>query len=217
MVHAYGLALGTDCSSCIHWVEKTPRTESHLDVLDELFPDAKLIQIVRDPRAVFASIKNRIMKQYGYHTKAHRLVRSWNCSAREISRLLQDPFRFLVVRYEDLVRTPRKVLENICRFGGFDFCENMLEPTRAGNDWQGNSAFHKTFRGISTASLDQWKDTLTEQEIWWVEMHCRKGMKLANYPLQTSAHFHGHAGLKRAKIVCQPFRQCFLFGQNMLH
>ncbi len=195
---AYGLALGYGLlgAALVGW-KKRPRTESHLDVLNELFPEAKLIQIIRDPRAVFASVKNRIMSQYGSHTKAHRLVRSWNRSAREISRLLQDPFRFLVVRYEDLVRTPRKVLETICRFGGFDFSENMLEPTRAGNGWQGNSAFHKTFSGISTASLDQWKDTLTEEEVWWVEMHCRKGMKLANYPLQTSAHFSWSRWLKR--------------------
>jgi hypothetical protein len=197
VVRAYGTVLGTGCRNCTRWVEKTPRTESHLRALNELFPEAKLIQIIRDPRAVFASVKNRIMSQYGSHTKAHRLVRSWNRSAREIPQLLQDPFRFLVVRYEDLVRTPRKVLETICRFGGFDFSENMLEPTRAGNGWQGNSAFHKTFSGISTASLDQWKDTLTEEEVWWVEMHCRKGMKLANYSFQTRAHFSWSRWLKR--------------------
>jgi hypothetical protein len=197
MIRAYGIVFGANWRNCARWVEKTPRTESHPDVLDELFPDAKLIQIVRDPRAVFASVKNRIVNQYGYHAKAHRLVRSWNRSAREIPRLLRNASRFLVIRYEDLVRNPRDVLETICRFGGFDFTENMLEPTRAGNGWRGNSAFHKAFNGISTASVDQWKDTLTEQEIWWIEMHCRKGMVLANYPFQTDARFTWSRWLKR--------------------
>jgi Sulfotransferase family len=197
VVRAYGIVLGADWQNCVRWVEKTPRSESYPDELDELFPDAKMIQIVRDPRAVFASVKNRIMSRYGYHTKAHRLVRAWNRSAREIPRLRRDPSRFLVIRYEDLVRNPRSVLETVCRFGGFDFNDNMLEPTRAGSGWQGNSAFHKSFKGISSESLDQWKDCLTEQEIWWIEMHCRKGMVLANYPFQTSARFSWSRWLKR--------------------
>jgi hypothetical protein len=38
---------------------------------------------------------------------------------------------------------------------------------------------------------------MIEQEIWWIEMHCRKGMVLANYPFQTSAHFSWSCWLKR--------------------
>ena len=197
MVRAYGIVLGADIKHCVHWVEKTPRTESHPDVFDALFPEAKLIVIVRDPRAVFASVKNRIMSRYHSHTKSHRLVRSWNRSAREIPRLLRNPSRFLVIRYEDLIRNTREVLKTVCQFGKFDFSECMLEPTRAGNNWQGNSAFHKAFTGISTASVDQWKDSLTEHEIWWIEFHCRKGMELANYQFQTHARFSLWRWLKR--------------------
>jgi PAS domain S-box-containing protein len=189
MIRAYGMALGADCRNCARWVEKTPRTETYQRLFDELFPHAQLIQIIRDPRAVFASFKNRIINSSGSHTKAHRLPRSWNRSAREIPRWRQDPSRFLLVRYEDLVKNPRDVLETICRFGGFEFSENMLEPTRAGNRWLGNSAFYKAFSGISAAPADRWKDCLTEDEIWWIELHCRKGMDLAGYSLQTDARF----------------------------
>ncbi len=197
MVRAYGIVAGADWQNCVCWVEKTPRTETYPEIFDQLFPDARLIQIVRDPRAVFASFKNRIMSHYGHHTKAHRLPRSWNRSAREIPRLQRDPSRFLVIRYEDLVRNPREVLETICRFGGFDFSERMLEPTRAGNGWQGNSAFHKAFAGISAAPADIWKEFLTEDEIWWIELHCRQGMELAGYALQTDARFSLRRWLKR--------------------
>jgi hypothetical protein len=197
MVRAYGIALGADWRNCARWVEKTPRTETCAEELDELFPDAKLIQVIRDPRAVFTSFKNRIMSEYGTHAKAHRLPRSWNHSAREIPRLRRDPSRFLVIRYEDLVENPRETLKKICRFGGFEFSEKMLEPTRAGTDWKGNSAFHGTFKGISSASLDLWKDRLSMDEVWWIELHCRKGMDLANYPLQTDARFSLLRWLKR--------------------
>jgi hypothetical protein len=196
-IRAYGIALGADWRGCVRWVEKTPRSESCPDVLEELFPDAKLIQVVRDPRAVFASVKRRIMNESGRHTKSHRLTRSWNRSAREIPRLQRTPSRFLTIRYEDLASDPKRVLETVCRFGGFEFSEKMLVPTRAGGGWEGNSAFHKQFKGISAAPIDQWKDYLTDHEIWWIELHCRKGMKLAGYPLQTNARFSLWRWLKR--------------------
>jgi hypothetical protein len=196
-IRAYGITLGADWRNCVRWVEKTPRTETCREAMDELFPEARLVQVVRDPRAVFASFKRRYMASRGYHTKAHRLPRSWNRSAREIPRLRRDPSRFLVIRYEDLVSHPRKVLETLCHFGGFDFCEKMLAPTRAGGGWGGNSAFHGFFNGISAAPANQWKGYLTPHEIWWIELHCRRGMELAGYELQTNARFSLGRWLKR--------------------
>lgn len=197
VVRAYGIVLGADWHNCRRWVEKSTSNEVRHEALDELFPEAKLIQMLRDPRAIFASRKGRLMEQSGHHTKAHRLVREWNRSSQETPRLRRDPSRFLVIRYEDLVRKPMEVLEAVCKFGGFDFNEKMLEPTRAGSGWEGNSAFHSTFKGISASSLDVWKDRLSEDEIWWIELHCRKGMELAGYPLKTDARFSLWRWLKR--------------------
>jgi hypothetical protein len=196
-IRAYGIISGANWQNCLRWVEKTPKTETYPNLFDQLFPDARLIQIVRDPRPVFATIKSRSMGRYGCHTKAHRILRSWNRSAREIPRLRRDPSRFLVVRYEDLVKEPRKVLEEICRFGGFNFCERLLEPTRAGSGWLGNSSFYQRFDGISAAPLEHWKDCLTSDEVWWIELHCGMGMQLAGYPLQTDATFSFRCWLKR--------------------
>lgn len=196
-IRAYGITRGIEVDNCVRWIEKTPKNETFGPAMDELFPDAKLIQIVRDPRAVFASLKNRLIRQNGHYTKAHRFVRSWNRCAREIPRLRRDRSRFLVIRYEDLVRKPREILETVCRFGEFEFHESMFKPTRGGSGWEGNSAFHKMFNGISAASVEQWKECLTEDEIWWIELHCRQGMELAEYPFQTGARFSALRWLKR--------------------
>jgi hypothetical protein len=188
-VRAYGIVLGADWQHCVRWIEKSTSNEVRAEALDELFPEAKVIQVVRDPRAVFTSRKSRLVKNSQRYSKAHRFVREWNRSTQEISRLRRDPSRFLIIRYEDLVKNPRDIMEKVCRFGGFDFNEKILEPTRAGSGWEGNSAFHEAFKGISSASLDLWKNRLSEDEIWWIELHCRKGMELANYPFQTNARF----------------------------
>ena len=197
IIRAYGMVLGGDWRNCVRWVEKSTSNEVRAEALEELFPDARLVQVVRDPRAVFASRKKRLMNHYGCHTKAHRLVREWNRSYQEIPRLRRDPSRFLVIRYEDLVRNAKDVMQAVCRLGGFDFIEGMLQPTRAGEGWQGNSAFQEAFNGVTAGPVDQWKGYLTEHEIWWIELHCRKGMELANYPLQTNGRFSLMRWLKR--------------------
>lgn len=189
VVRAYATVLGVDWRNCVRWVEKSTSNEDQLQALDELFPAAKLIQVVRDPRAVFASRKKRLISHDGTYTKAHRMVREWNRNARQIPRLRADTSRFLVLHYEALVNNPRVLLQQVCRLGGFDFSERMLTPTRAGKGWEGNSSFQPAFRGIDATTVDQWRGYLTNQEIWWIEFHCRAGMMLANYPLQTNGRF----------------------------
>jgi hypothetical protein len=197
IIRAYAIVLGLDWRRCARWVEKTTSNEVRHATMRELFPDAKLIQLLRDPRAVFASRKKRLMSRYGQHTKAHRLVREWNRTARETPRLRKHPEKNLVIRYEDLVRQPQSIIETVCQFAGLEFFPAMLQPTRAGEKWQGNSAFQENFNDINAASVDQWKDYLTGHEIWWIELHCRRGMAIADYPLQTDARFSLARWLKR--------------------
>lgn len=197
LIRAYAIVRGLDWKHCVRWVEKSTSNEVRHVAMDELYPDARLVQVVRDPRAVFASRKKFLVNRYGRHTKAHRLVREWNRSSQEIPRLRKHADRFMVVRYEDLVKDPKPIMLDVCRLAGITFIEELLQPTRAGEKWQGNSAFQAAFTGINTVSVDQWKDQLAEHEIWWIEFHCRKGMELAGYPLQTGGKFSLLRWLKR--------------------
>jgi hypothetical protein len=196
-VRAYATTLGADWRRCVRWVEKSTSNEVQAAALQELYPTAKLVQVVRDPRAVFASRKKRMINNRGCYTKAHRLVREWNRSSREIPRLRSHPDKFLVVRYEDMVARPKEVMEKVCRFAGIDFVPSMLKPTRAGTDWQGNSSFQEAFNSVDSTPVDQWMDYLTEHEVWWIEFHCRKGMELAGYTFRSNGRFSLGRWLKR--------------------
>jgi hypothetical protein len=189
IVRAYAIAKGLDWQNCIRWVEKTPGNEVYSDKLFKLFPDAKLLQVVRDPRAVFASRKKRLVARFGGYAKAHRLLREWNESSRQITRLQKFTENYLLVRYEDLVQDTVRTLERVSQFIGIELLPVMLEPTRAGMQWRGNSSFHNGFTGVSAESVNQWKETLTDDEIWWIETHCRLGMQLSGYQLQTDGRF----------------------------
>ena len=196
-VRAYAITTGRNWRDCVRWVEKSTTNEACSGALFELFPEAKLLQVVRDPRAVFASRKKRLLNMSGCYTKAHRLLRGWNQSSRQVPRLMERRDQYLVLRYEDLIQAPRESLEGVCRFIGIEFLPELLAPTRGGRQWQGNSSFHNSFSGISAQSVDHWKSELSANEVWWVEMHCRQGMLVAGYPLQTDGRFSLRRWLKR--------------------
>jgi hypothetical protein len=197
VVRSYAVISGCDWPNCIRWIEKTPGNEAYSDDLFRLFPEAKLLQLVRDPRAVFASRKKHLISRYGCYAKAHRLVREWNRSSRQISKLQKRTDSYLLVRYEDLVQDTGRTLERVCQFIGVELLPVMLEPTRAGKQWGGNSAYDKTFGGISAEPVNQWKNQLTNDEIWWVEMHCREGMRIAGYQPETNCRFSFARWFKR--------------------
>jgi hypothetical protein len=181
--------MGQDWESSVRWVEKTPSNVPYADDLFRLFPDAKLVHILRDPRAVFASRRRLLLDRYGSYTKAHRLVREWNQSARQIERLRRYPGNCLVIHYEDLIRDSRNVMQQVCQFAGINFFPGLLEPTWAGGDWHGNSAYYNALNGIDTQPVDRWKKELTQDEIWWIDTHCRTGMALAGYEPTSNALF----------------------------
>jgi len=194
---AYAIAAGCNWRECICWVEKTPANTDDPETLFRLFPEAKLLQVVRDPRAVFASRKKRLVNRYGRYAKSHRLVREWNRSSRQVPKLLSRGDHYMVIRYEDFVQAPRAGLEQVCRFIGIECLPELFSPTRGGKHWEGNSSFQNGFSGISADSVDHWKKELTEDEVWWIEMHCRPGMQLAGYSLQTEGKFSLSRWLKR--------------------
>src|SRR5207302_382214 len=141
--------------------------------------------------------KKGLIGRYGRYGRAHRLVREWNQSARQISKLQKRPDGYLLVRYEDLVQNTARTLQKVSRFIGIELLPVMLEPTRAGKQWGGNSAYDKTFGGISADSVNQWANELTLDEIWWVEMHCSKGMQIAGYQPETNCAFSFARWFKR--------------------
>ncbi|MGA2053429.1 MAG: sulfotransferase [Opitutales bacterium] len=183
LFHAYAETLDPPRDRPRLLVEKTPANDYFAPRLFEFFPDAKLVQVVRDPRAVYASRRQRLLHDSRRHSKAFRLVNEWNRSVYQRFEYKNHPARFLSVRYEDLVNDPRPVLERVCAFIGVDAAPLPLTPTRGGRAWGGNSSYGENFSGVSKGSLDRWKKELAPAEIHWIEYHCRAGMADCGYEI----------------------------------
>jgi hypothetical protein len=121
-------------------VLKSPPHTARVRLLLELFPDARFVHIVRDPRRVFPStvwLWQSLSEVHGLqHPRGGGLERR---VFRDLSRMyrafwkqkeLIRPENFCEIRYEDLVRNPVAEIERIyerLRLGQFDQVRPKIE------------------------------------------------------------------------------------------
>lgn len=106
------------------WSDKSPGQS--VDAALALFPDARVVHIIRDPRDVVASS----LETPWTPGSSRQIARSWRDFTTRCLRagLRAGPRRYLAVRYEDLVGDPESLLRRICHFVGEDFDLAMLDP-----------------------------------------------------------------------------------------
>ena len=151
-------------------------------VLLRAFSNMKAINIVRDPRAVFAS-RSVVGEKYPLIF----LIRQWRKLAI-FTWLFTNMDEFsnslLVVKYEDLIKNPEEISRKICSFVDVDFSLNMIDGAKFrhgdGSTWLQNSSFGKGSE-ISTKYSEKWRSVLRQEEIRLIEMLCFHEMKLFGY------------------------------------
>jgi acyl transferase domain-containing protein/pimeloyl-ACP methyl ester carboxylesterase/acyl carrier protein len=117
-------------------VDKSPSYAASPDTLqraEELFSNARYIHLVRHPLSVIDSfVRNRFDRLLGLTDKSPRETAEdvWAASNRNLAQFLEDTdrSRSMVVRYEDLVRNPERVMDDLCSFLAIPFKEAMLKP-----------------------------------------------------------------------------------------
>jgi hypothetical protein len=182
MVKAYASTLGRPLESIRRWVEKTPANRNHIGAILTRFPRAKILVTIRDPRAILAAQialeKTRNTGRFStYYVIAH-----WRVAGRLARRVYEREVPGFVVQYEQLVSDPASVMEEVCQYLEIDFDPaTVLTPTKVGQFWSGNSAARTNFSQISSEPATRWEGELSEDEIGWVEWHCRDLMPEFGY------------------------------------
>ncbi|MBN1770378.1 MAG: sulfotransferase [Deltaproteobacteria bacterium] len=131
------------------WVLKTPHHMEHLDVLFEVFPDARVLQTHRDPTRVLASFCSMMSHSRGVFSDRVdpcAVGRHWFAKARrmiERSTAVRDAHRdgrFLDVHYGRLVADPLAELRRVYEFLGDPLTPTAEEAMRA---WLRDNPQHK--------------------------------------------------------------------------
>jgi hypothetical protein len=166
-----GSALGTvfqlyaDRFGKPRWGDKRPIYLRSLPLVLRLFPDAQIINIVRDGRDCVASLKDTPWGRTGLDDLIDQWARAAD-AARRAARLYGHG-TFHQVRYEDLVAEPETYLRTICRFLGETYHPAMAQPSeQAAVAVPTYKTWHeRTHRAVTTDRVRSWQQRLTEDEI----------------------------------------------------
>jgi len=107
------------------WIDHTPSNLRYAKILLDFFPEAKFVHMVRDGRAVAASV---IPLDWGPNTiicAAHWWVE--RVAFGLAAEFFLGPERIIRVKYEDLLRKPEVTLRQLCNFFDIEFNPEMLE------------------------------------------------------------------------------------------
>jgi hypothetical protein len=157
------------------WGEKTPSHIHHVERLAGWFPNARFIHIVRDGRAVAASIKDQ---PTGTRNAAAAAI-YWRRTVRE-GRAVGErlgPGRYAEVRLEDLVADPERELRRLCAFLGEDYAPEMLTYPDRIDAFGVDLPYHfRHLRKSPTSGLRDWRAGLGPIERRGVEVVARPGL-----------------------------------------
>ena len=164
---ATGLGIDPATWSQLRLVEKTPLQEQYITTLIDWFPNARFVHMVRNPYAVDVSNLNR---NSGTLRRAiPTMRRSYEIG---IHNARTYPDRVLVVRYEDLVTDPSAVMQRVAKHANLRFESCLQTPSILGEAWTGNSSQAGTsFTGISTKSLNSWKEQVIPLRVRIINKH----------------------------------------------
>lgn len=176
--------------------EQTPRNIFYAEALLETYPEARIVHMVRDPRAVMASQKKRWKRRrllanpealsradalrawVNYHP--YTMATLWARATAEALRLSSHP-RFLMVRFEDLLSHPRETVQKVCAHVGLEFQPGMLDVPQINSSHESSAAGPR--RGLNPDAIDAWRRSLNRSEIAITERLCRVEMILNGYEL----------------------------------
>ena len=106
------------------WGEKSPRHSHLITQMQEVFPDAKFIHVIRDGSDSWISIYNR-----GWWDRSFpRICEYWSsCVKAAIKGKSFSAGQYFEIRYEDLVSNPQATLEKVCIFLNIEYYSSMLD------------------------------------------------------------------------------------------
>ncbi|GGN66122.1 sulfotransferase [Actinoplanes lobatus] len=147
------------------WGDKRPLYLRHLPTILRLFPDAQIINIMRDGRDCVASLKETPWKPSEFDTLIDYWAKSADASLLAQRRYPKDVYH--QVRYEDLVADPEPHLRRLCDFLEEDFDPAMTAPNKlASVAVPEYKTWHTlTHQAPTTERIASWRSRLTDDEV----------------------------------------------------
>jgi hypothetical protein len=144
----------------VYWGDKTPENVFAIDLILQLWPDSKVLFVIRDPRNTVLSM-NR-----AWGRSIVRGATLWRDSVLVASSAAarMSPASFFKLRYEDLTSDPKRVLLAVAKWLDVDFDPSHLDSYQSEERWGEASGMP----GVHS-NLGGWENKLTRKQVYEVE------------------------------------------------
>ena len=175
--------------------DQTPRNVFYIREILQLYPNAQIINIIRDPRDVLSSQKNKWRRRYlgasnipltealrsriNYHPVT--ISKLWNSAINAAQKFNREQ-RVHFIYFEKILENPRENIQELCKLLKIPFYKNMLEIPRVGSSQVSDSPKKK---GINSKIASSWKrkGRLTNEEIYLCQLINKSDLLDHNYPI----------------------------------
>lgn len=166
------------------WGDNSPPFVNAVFVLEEIFPDARYINVVRDGRDVVGSM---VRGPLSFGVNMYSLAAEWNervLGGLAAERALASE-RIKTVHYEQLVREPQQTLGEVCEFLDIAYDDSMLRfpesdiaATQARFPHHGNLT-----RPVADTSVGRYASDFSPGQIRNLERIMQMGLRSYGYPM----------------------------------
>ena len=172
--------------------DQTPRNLFYCKEILDLYPDAKIIYMVRDPRDVLLSQKNKWKRRFlgAKNIPLKEALRAWiNYHPVTISKLWRASVNHMKpleardsvrkVYFEELLQSPKEIIGEICEFIGIEYTDEMLNVPQVGSSTGGDKPKSKVIDKNKIAGYK--KGGLSNVELYINESILKDSMSYHNY------------------------------------
>jgi len=149
------------------WGDKSPIYSDYIDLLDEIFPHAQFIHIVRDGRDVALSMLSSYYSMRFFYFDLYYAATTWKqrvSIARNSGKRL-GPEKYYELCYENLTTNSITEIKKVCDFLNEDFHENMVQPHSTAKGSHHSKGIHSSTRKpLNAASVGKWKTQMSLED-----------------------------------------------------
>ena len=180
------------------WGAQTGLIERYADSVFEAFPRARFVHMLRDPRDRYEA---SLAAWPGGRGRAGGATARWRTTVRLAERNRRRyPDRYVIVRFEDLVRDTERVIREVCEFLGEAFVPSMLAMPGAPEHRDKLDHDDEGVRDavpLSDVYLGAYRGRVAPRELAFIQLHAGRSMRRHGYETERL----GLSGAERVRFA----------------
>ena len=169
--------------------DQTPRNVFYIDEILRFYPQAKIINMIRDPRDVLLSQKRKWKRRFlgGSDMPIKETFRDWMnyhpitishiwCTAVNAAEQFVQHERVISIYFEELLARPETTVLRVCEFVGITYTDSMLKVPQVGSSVAEDQPQQL---GINPSRAHSWRSDTTKGELSSAEIYLNQTITAA--------------------------------------